>query len=143
MPGDTSDTCRCGESILCDGGNVCGPRVESSSETVTIIDTHLDGFSILIKYAREGSSRRRLIYGTLLPMSGLIYSRSRTCTKSKGWSYTMRQRCETWQERKLWLHFYDGQFRHISLRANLSSWNTHIWLGSCMHWSSRIYAQSP
>jgi hypothetical protein len=31
------------------------PGVESSSETVTIIDTHPDGFSILIKYAREGS----------------------------------------------------------------------------------------
>jgi hypothetical protein len=26
-----------------------GPGVESSSETVTIIDTHLDGFSVLIK----------------------------------------------------------------------------------------------
>jgi hypothetical protein len=32
-----------------------GPRVESSSETVTIIDTHPDGFSVLIKYASEGS----------------------------------------------------------------------------------------
>ena len=32
-----------------------GPRVESSSETVTIIDTQPDGFSVLIKYAREGS----------------------------------------------------------------------------------------
>jgi hypothetical protein len=29
--------------------------VESSSETVTIIDTHPDGFSVLIKYTREGS----------------------------------------------------------------------------------------
>jgi hypothetical protein len=29
--------------------------VESTSETVTIIDTHPDGFSVLIKYAREGS----------------------------------------------------------------------------------------
>jgi hypothetical protein len=32
-----------------------GPEVESSSETVTIIDTHPDGFSVLIKYASEGS----------------------------------------------------------------------------------------
>jgi hypothetical protein len=32
-----------------------GPGVESSSETVTIMDTHPDGFLILIKYAREGS----------------------------------------------------------------------------------------
>jgi hypothetical protein len=31
------------------------PGVQSSSETVTIIDTHPDGFSDLIKYAREGS----------------------------------------------------------------------------------------
>jgi hypothetical protein len=31
------------------------PGVESSSETVTIIDTHPDGFSVLIKYASEGS----------------------------------------------------------------------------------------
>jgi hypothetical protein len=29
--------------------------VESISETVTIIDTHPNGFSVLIKYAREGS----------------------------------------------------------------------------------------
>jgi hypothetical protein len=29
--------------------------VESISETVTIIDTHPDGFSVLIKYASEGS----------------------------------------------------------------------------------------
>jgi speckle-type POZ protein len=29
--------------------------MESSSETVTIIDTHPDGFLVLIKYAREGS----------------------------------------------------------------------------------------
>jgi hypothetical protein len=26
MSGDTSDTCRCGESILCDGGNALWPR---------------------------------------------------------------------------------------------------------------------
>jgi hypothetical protein len=52
-----------------------------------------------------------LIYGTLLPMPGLIYFRSLTCTKSKGWSCTVRQRCGTWKARKLWLHFYDGQFR--------------------------------
>jgi hypothetical protein len=32
---------------------LCGPGVESSSETVTIIDTHPDGFSVLIKYASE------------------------------------------------------------------------------------------
>jgi hypothetical protein len=32
-----------------------GPEVESSSETITIIDTHPDGFSVLIKYASEGS----------------------------------------------------------------------------------------
>jgi hypothetical protein len=32
-----------------------GPGVESSSETVTIIDTHPDGFSVLIKCAGEGS----------------------------------------------------------------------------------------
>jgi hypothetical protein len=56
-------------------------------------------------------SRRRLIYGTILPMPGLIYSRSLTCTKSKGWCSVVRQRCGTWQARKLWLHFYDGQFR--------------------------------
>jgi hypothetical protein len=31
------------------------PGVESSSETVTIIGTHPDGFSVLIKYASEGS----------------------------------------------------------------------------------------
>jgi hypothetical protein len=31
------------------------PGVESSSETVTIIDTHPEGFSVLIKYASEGS----------------------------------------------------------------------------------------
>jgi hypothetical protein len=31
------------------------PGVESSFETVTIIDTHPDGFSVLIKYASEGS----------------------------------------------------------------------------------------
>jgi hypothetical protein len=31
------------------------PGVESSSETITIIDTHPNGFSVLIKYAREGS----------------------------------------------------------------------------------------
>jgi hypothetical protein len=56
-------------------------------------------------------SWRTLIYGTLLPMPGLIYSRSPTCTKSKGWSCTMCQWCGTWQARKLWLHFYDGQFK--------------------------------
>jgi hypothetical protein len=61
-----------------------GPRVESSSEIVIIIDTCPDGFLVLIKYASEGSLRRRLIYGTLLPMPGLIYSRSPTCTMSKG-----------------------------------------------------------
>jgi hypothetical protein len=32
-----------------------GPGVESSSKTVTIIDTHPDGFSLLVKYARDGS----------------------------------------------------------------------------------------
>jgi speckle-type POZ protein len=32
-----------------------GPGVESSSETVTIIDTHPDGFSFLVKYVNEGS----------------------------------------------------------------------------------------
>jgi speckle-type POZ protein len=32
-----------------------GPGVESSSENVTIIDAHLDGFLILIKYASKGS----------------------------------------------------------------------------------------
>jgi hypothetical protein len=32
-----------------------GPRVESSPETVTIIDTHPDGFPTLMKYAMEGS----------------------------------------------------------------------------------------
>jgi hypothetical protein len=32
-----------------------GPGVESSSDTVKIIDTHPDGISILIKYASEGS----------------------------------------------------------------------------------------
>jgi hypothetical protein len=32
-----------------------GPGVGSSSETVTIIDTHHDGFSVLMKYAREWS----------------------------------------------------------------------------------------
>ena len=32
-----------------------GPGVESSSETIIIIDTHPDGFSVLIKYASEGS----------------------------------------------------------------------------------------
>jgi hypothetical protein len=31
------------------------PGVESSSGTVAIIDTHLDGFPALIKYAWEGS----------------------------------------------------------------------------------------
>jgi hypothetical protein len=31
------------------------PGVESSFETVTIIDTHPHGFSVLIKYASEGS----------------------------------------------------------------------------------------
>jgi hypothetical protein len=31
------------------------PGVESSSETITIFGTHLDGFSVLIKYASEGS----------------------------------------------------------------------------------------
>jgi hypothetical protein len=35
--------------------NLYGSWVESSSETVTIIDTHPDGFSVLIKYASEGS----------------------------------------------------------------------------------------
>jgi hypothetical protein len=97
-------------------------------------------------------SRRRLIYGALLQMPSLIYSQSLTCTKSKGWSYTMHQRCGTWQSRKLWLHFYDRQFRltthncrisAFSLRANLLSRNTHIWFGGRMHWSSWIYAQSP
>jgi hypothetical protein len=29
--------------------------VESSSKTITIIDTHLDGFLVLIKYTSEGS----------------------------------------------------------------------------------------
>jgi hypothetical protein len=33
----------------------CRLGVESSSETITIIDTHHDGFSVLIKYASEGS----------------------------------------------------------------------------------------
>jgi hypothetical protein len=61
-----------------------GPGVESSSETVTIIDIHPDGFLVLIKYAREGSLSEVLIYGTLLPMPGLIYFMSLTCTKSKG-----------------------------------------------------------
>jgi hypothetical protein len=88
-----------------------GPGVESSSETVTIIDTHPDCFSVLTNMLVKDHYRRRLIYGTLLPMPGLICSRSPTCTKSKGWSCTMRQRCATWQARKLWLHFYDGQFR--------------------------------
>jgi hypothetical protein len=37
------------------------------------------------------------------------YSRSPTCTKSKGWRCTMHQRCGTWTARKLWLHFYDEQ----------------------------------
>jgi hypothetical protein len=37
------------EAILYD------PEVESSPETVTIIDKHPDGFSVLIKYAREAS----------------------------------------------------------------------------------------
>jgi hypothetical protein len=32
-----------------------GLGVESSSKTVTIIDTHPDAFLVLIKYAREGS----------------------------------------------------------------------------------------
>jgi hypothetical protein len=32
-----------------------GPWVESSSENVTIIGTHPDGFSVLIKYASERS----------------------------------------------------------------------------------------
>jgi hypothetical protein len=32
-----------------------GLGVESSSETVTIIDTYPDAFLALIKYAREGS----------------------------------------------------------------------------------------
>jgi hypothetical protein len=32
-----------------------GPGVESSSEIVTIIDTHPDGFSVVIKYASERS----------------------------------------------------------------------------------------
>jgi hypothetical protein len=32
-----------------------GPKVESSSEIVTIIDTNPDGFSVVIKYASEGS----------------------------------------------------------------------------------------
>jgi hypothetical protein len=36
-------------------GNALRPRSESSSETITIVDTHLDGFSVLIKYAWEGS----------------------------------------------------------------------------------------
>jgi hypothetical protein len=31
------------------------PGLESSSETVAIIDTHPDGFSVLIKYASQGS----------------------------------------------------------------------------------------
>jgi hypothetical protein len=31
------------------------PGVESSSEIVTIIDTHPDGLSVLIKYANKGS----------------------------------------------------------------------------------------
>jgi hypothetical protein len=26
MPGDTSNTCLCGESIFCDGGNALRPR---------------------------------------------------------------------------------------------------------------------
>jgi hypothetical protein len=60
------------------------PGVESSSETITIIDTHPDGFSLLIKYAREGSLPEEPDYGTLMPMPGLIYSRPPTCTKSKG-----------------------------------------------------------
>jgi hypothetical protein len=37
------------EAMLYDSG------VESSSENVTIIDIHPDGFLVLIKYAREGS----------------------------------------------------------------------------------------
>jgi hypothetical protein len=32
-----------------------GLGVESSSETITIIDTHPDSFSVLIKYNIEGS----------------------------------------------------------------------------------------
>jgi speckle-type POZ protein len=37
------------EAMLCDLG------VESTSKSVTIIDTHPDVFSLLIKHAREGS----------------------------------------------------------------------------------------
>jgi hypothetical protein len=61
-----------------------GPGVESSSETVTFIGTHPDGFSVVIKYASEGSLPEEANLWTLLPMPGLIYSRSPTCTKSNG-----------------------------------------------------------
>jgi hypothetical protein len=46
--------------------------------------TYPDAFSVLIKYTREGSLRRRQICETLLLMPGLIYSRSPTCTNLKG-----------------------------------------------------------
>jgi hypothetical protein len=46
-----------------------------------------------------------------IAMPSLIYSQLPTCTKLKGWSCTVRQWCGTWQARKLWIHFYDGQIR--------------------------------
>jgi hypothetical protein len=86
--------------------------VESSSRTFTIINTHtLMASHSWSNMLGKDHSQRRLIYGTFLPMPGLIYFRSLTCTKSKGWRCTMHQRCGTWQVRKLWFHFYDGQFR--------------------------------
>jgi hypothetical protein len=60
------------------------PGVESSSKTITITDTNHDGFSLLIKCAREGSLLDGQIYGTLLITLGLIYSRSLICKKLKG-----------------------------------------------------------
>jgi hypothetical protein len=70
-------------------------------------------------------SRTMLIYGTLRH-SCLIYSQSLTCTKSKGWSCTVCQRCGTRQAMKLWLHFYDGQFRLTAHNCRTSA---------CLSWS--------
>jgi speckle-type POZ protein len=49
-----------------------GPGVESSSKNVAIIDTHPNGFSVLIKYASEGSLQEKVdLWDT--PINALPY----------------------------------------------------------------------
>jgi hypothetical protein len=66
------------------GEMLYGPGVKSSSETVTIIDTHPDVFLVMIKYASEGSLPKEADLWDA-PANAWPYLLSvLTCTKSKG-----------------------------------------------------------